>query len=620
MTNTPRPNAELENLLEFIKTNRGFDFSGYKRTSLTRRLTKRMQTVGINTFSEYSEYLDTHPEEYVPLFNSILINVTGFFRDPKAWEYIDRDVLPRIIESKRTADPIRVWSAGCASGEETYSIAILLVEHLGVERFKEQAKIYSTDLDDEALAIARQGIYSESETEGAPQEYIDKYFERSSGRFTFNKELRRSIIFGRHDLIQDAPISRIDLLIFRNVLMYFNHETQTRILARLNYALSDNGFLFLGKAEMLLTYGNLFTPVSMKNRVFRKSANVNMRDRLLVMAQTGSEEVNSQIVDEARLREAAFETATVAQIVIDTAGILTLANEKARGLFHLDAHNLGRPFQDLELSYRPVELRSAIDQVYARNGQVVLREIEMPVNSSDTCFLDIMLIPLKNGNSATVGISISFQDVSDHKRLENQLEDSNQELETAMEELQSTNEELETTNEELQSTIEELETTNEELQSTNEELETMNEELQSTNEELETMNDEMSQRSEELNQVNSFLESILTGLRGGVVVLDPDLNVKVWNTRSEDLWGLRAGEVEGRNFLNLDIGLPVEQLRKPAREVLTGEAESLTIPLSATNRRGRQININVTISPLLTAQKEIRGIILVMEQVQNAGG
>jgi two-component system CheB/CheR fusion protein len=358
----------------------------------------------------------------------------------------------------------------------------------------------------------------------------------------------------------------------------------------------------------------------MKNRVFRKAANVNMRDRLLVMAQTSSEEVNSQVVDQVRLREAAFETATVAQIVIDTTGILILANEKARSLFHLDAHDLGRPFQDLELSYRPVDLRSAIDQAYARNGQVVLQEIEMPFNSSETCYLDVMLVPLKNGSEATIGISVSFLDITEHKRLQNQLEDANQELETAMEELQSTNEELETTNEELQSTIEELETTNEELQSTNEELETMNEELQSTNEELETMNDEMSQRSEELNQVNSFLESILTGLRGGVIVLDADLNVKVWNQKSADLWGLRASEVEGHNFLGLDIGLPVDQLKKPARDVLSGEVESLNIPLSATNRRGRHININVTVSPLLTAQKEIRGIILVMEQVQNAGG
>ena len=195
------------------------------------------------------------------------------------------------------------------------------------------------------------------------------------------------------------------------------------------------------------------------------------------------------------------------------------------------------------------------------------------------------------------------------------MEHANQELETAYEELQSTNEELETTNEELQSTVEELETTNEELQSTNEELETMNEELQSTNEELQTVNEELRQRGEELNTVNAFLESILTSLRGGVAVVDADLKILVWNDHAEDLWGLRPDEVVGRHLLGLDLGLPVERLKQPIRECLSGDRHFIEVELEATNRRGRVIRCRVTCSPLLGAHRTVRGAIVMMEDL-----
>jgi len=620
MTNSPRTNIELEALLEFIKANRGFDFSGYKRSSLVRRLEKQMQSLGIRQYNDYSEYLEVHPDEYAHLFNTILINVTSFFRDPKAWEYIDQEILPAILNNKRANEQIRIWSAGCASGEETYSIAILLAERLGLDRFKEQVKIYSTDLDEDALVTARQAIYPQVAIESIPAQYAEKYFEITNGRYTFSKELRRSVIFGRHDLIQDAPISRIDLLLCRNVLMYFNAETQTRILSRLSYALNNMGYLFLGKAEMLLTHVNLFSPVNLKHRIFRKAPNLNLRDRLLVMTQNGGIEVSPQMDPHERLRDITFDNGPVAQIILDMNGAVAMANEKARRQFHIDTHDIGQPFQDMELSYRPVELRSTIEQAYTRNDPVVLNEIEMYGGDGEHCYMNIILAPLQmTGTGMLAGISISFQDVSEHKRLRLQLEQANQELETAMEELQSTNEELETTNEELQSTIEELETTNEELQSTNEEMSTMNEELQSNIEELETMNDELGQRSEELNQLNSFLESILTGLRGSVIVLDNQMNVQVWNNKSEDMWGLRANEVINYNILTLDIGLPFEQLKKAIRVVLSGENDTVETSITATNRRGRIINLVVTITPLRTVQKEIRGVILLIEQTGIAG-
>ncbi len=611
---TDSPNTEFEALLDYIRLSRGFDFTGYKRSSLTRRVNKRMQTVNIQGYSNYLDYLEVHPEEFNHLFNTLLINVTAFFRDRPAWEYLSSEIMPRILQAKDPKEPIRVWTAGCASGEEAYTIAIMLAELLGTEQFRERVKIYATDVDEEALNQARQATYLGRELHGLTSEQVEEFFEQNEDRYTFRKDLRRAVIFGRHDLIQDAPISKIDLLVCRNTLMYFNAETQSRILVRFHFALRDGGFIFLGKAEMLLTHPNLFTPIQLRYRIFTKVAKPNLRNQLM-MAQTNSEEEINALSNQLRLREAAFESGPLARIVIDANGSLSLLNERARSLFGLTIQDIGRPLQDLEVSYRPVELRSCIERAYNERITINLRDIEWQLPQGEVIYFDIQVVPLFDPISTVLGVSINFIDITRYKRLQEELEHSNQELEMAYEELQSTNEELETTNEELQSSNEELETTNEELQSTNEELETMNEELQSTNEELQTVNDELQRRSEELNRSNAFLEAILTSLKGGVIVVNRNLHIQSWNHKAEDMWGLRPEEAIEQNFLNLDIGLPVEQLRQPIRNCLTGPVDGVTeVVLSATNRRGRNIQCRVTCTPLISEQQQIQGVILLMEE------
>lgn len=608
-------NPELENLLEYIRRTRGFDFSGYKRSSLSRRIHKRMQTVGIDNYSQYLDYLEVHPDEFVELFNTILINVTAFFRDPQAWEYIASEIIPRIIASKQASKPIRVWCAGCASGEETYTLAMLLAQALGMEQYSTRVKVFATDVDEEALNQARQASYTAKEVQSLAPELLATYFERNNSRYTVQKELRRCVIFGRHDLVQDAPISRIDLLVCRNTLMYFNTETQSHILDRFHFGLNDGGYLMLGKAEMLLSRNHCFSPVDLRRRVFTKVANGNMRDMLLNMANYPSQSSVPEMVDQIRVHEAAFDTNPVAEVVIDLNNAVLLINAQARLSFNLDPRDLGRPLQDLELSYRPVELRSRIEHVRSNRRTVTVKDVEWSTSEWEIRYLDIQLIPLMDDNTDEIlAIKIIFTDVTKFKQLQNELLHANQELETAYEELQSTNEELETTNEELQSTVEELETTNEELQSTNEELETMNEELQSTNEELQTINKELRQRSEELNRVNSFLESILTSLRGGVAVLSPDLHILIWNRKAEDLWGLRSDEVFARHLMSLDIGLPLEPLRQPLRAILTGNSDYYEVILDAINRRGKAMKCQVICTPLLRTGLDIQGVILLMEE------
>jgi two-component system CheB/CheR fusion protein len=370
--------------------------------------------------------------------------------------------------------------------------------------------------------------------------------------------------------------------------------------------------LFLGKAEMLLTHTDLFRPVDLRMRIFTRVAKGSIRDRTKLSNQAIQDVSVSQLLSQVKIRSAAFEASPMAQIVVDNRGSLVMANAKAREQFGLSTGDMGHPFQDFQLSYRPAELRSVIEQ--ALNGKVAIlrRDIEWIDPASEDHLLEVEVTPINEEPNGVLGVSISFMDVTYQKHLQQQLEASNQELETTNEELQSTNEELETTNEELQSTVEELETTNEELQSTNEELETMNEELQSTNEELETLNDELRRNTNQLNQVNGYLESILASFRGGVVVLGEQLQIQIWNEKSEELWGLRAEEVRGTNFFNLDIGLPVDLLHQPVRAILAGEVAYQDVDLLAFNRRGKQITCRVACSPLFNTLQQITGVILIV--------
>ena len=341
---------KFETLLDYLKRNRGSDFTGYKRQSLMRRVLRRMQAVNIKDFSEYQDYLEVHPDEFSNLFNTILINVTAFFRDKPAWDYLSREIIPKILADKPGSEVIRIWSAGCATGEEAYSLAMVMIEALGEEKFRTRVKIFATDIDDLALAQARMATYSPKEMESVPKEMREKYFVASGESYVFRTDLRRAIIFGRHDIIQDAPISHLDLLVCRNTLMYFNSETQSKILARFHFALNDSGYLFLGRAELLLTHTNLFVPVNLKCRIFMKMPKANTRDKLLVLAQAGDYDAASQLTRHVRLREIAFDNTPSAEMVVDLNGNLIMANEKARELLSINPRDIGRAlsgFRDL---------------------------------------------------------------------------------------------------------------------------------------------------------------------------------------------------------------------------------------------------------------------------------
>ncbi|GAB2850054.1 CheR family methyltransferase [Lentzea nigeriaca] len=609
----PIPDQGFEEVLQYLKESRGFDFTGYKRTSLMRRVRHRMSQIGVEDYGDYIDQLQVNADEFSVLFNTILINVTAFFRDPEAWAYLREEVIPTLLAERGPDDPIRVWSAGCASGEEAYSLAIALAEAMGPERFRQQVKIYATDVDDEALTQARHASYVERDLQSVPAELAAKYFEHHNGRYSFRKDLRRSVIFGRNDLVQDAPISRIDLLVCRNTLMYFNQETQAKILGRFHFALVPKGVLFLGKAEMLLSHSRIFDPIDLKRRIFRKAAGgAGTPAHFVSHAMVHDRRVDLRGMDE--LREHAFSASPVAQIVVTAEDVVALINRQAETTFGLSVKDVGRPLRDVDISYRPVELRGYVEQARLERKSLRVKDVEWLRGPSESLWFEVHVNPLVGADNTILGVTVAFHDVTAARRLLEDLEHANRQLESAYEELQSTNEELETTNEELQSTVEELETTNEELQSTNEELETMNEELQSTNDELQTINEALRERTTELDRVNDFLESILTSLRAGVIVLDVQMRVLAWNRGAEELWGVRRDEAEGEHLLNLDIGLPVAELRPVVRSALGDGMFMEEVKLSAVNRRGREVLVRVVCSSLRTNGGEPDGAILVMEQ------
>jgi two-component system CheB/CheR fusion protein len=573
-----------------------------------------MGDVNVRSYADYRDLLETDADEFRTLFNTILINVTSMFRDPESWAFLQREIVPGIVANSGPEEEIRVWSAGCSSGQESFSLAIMFAEVLGIDECLRRVKIYATDVDEEALREARSGLYTEKDVGPLSAELRDRYFELRGTRYAFRPDLRRRVIFGRHDITRDAPISRLDLLVCRNTLMYFNVETQAQIVDRFHFGLRENACLFLGKAEMLLNDTDRFEPVSVRQRLFRRLAG-NRRMTYPVTSHQRPKTVTgvdaTPFPAAGHLRDLILDAAPSAGVALDAEGAVVTINSQARSRFGLTVQDVGRPFQDLELSYRPFELRSLIDQATYERRMLRVNAVERHLGEAVQYF-DILIHPITDGPGLPVGTNITFIDVTSAVQLKTEVKQVRDDLETAYEELQSTNEELETTNEELQSSIEELETTNEELQSTNEELETTNEELQSGHEELETMNDEMRVRSTDLDEARAFLEGVLSSIAAGVVVLSTGLKVKSWNRGAAELWGLRGEEVLGENFFGLDFGLPTAQLREVVQRCIASGERSSAFTLPAVNRIGRTINCSVVCSPF---NGHNGGVVLLMEDV-----
>jgi two-component system CheB/CheR fusion protein len=586
--------------------------------------------IGCQNVDAYIERLASDPAEYSHLVNTILINVTKLFRDPEAWEFLQTHCLPALLASRSGGERIRAWSAGCATGQEPYSLAICLAELLDEHRLKD-VRIYGTDMDEGALAIARCGIYEPTELSALTRARRERFFEAlPGGSYKVRRELRNIVIFGRHDLLRDPPISRLDLLLCRNVLIYFDITTQQQILSRFRYALRPDGYLFLGRSEMPTDRAARFRAHESMYRIFQLGQQGHIGqlgqpglshepdpadpDPEVAVMNNGNYAGEPSAAGPTNLLLSVISRSNVPLLLLDVGGRISGASESMCQLLQISSLLIGRNLLELEERFRPSPLRMAIDEVRTTLRSVHIDEIEIRRSNDRIAMLSVDVQPILDVRGTLVRILVWAQDRTRERELSAELTQLRLELKAANEELQCSNEELETANEELQSTNEELETTNEELQSTNEELETTIEELQSTNEELETANDELRARQDELHALTRYQEMVLSGLHVGLIALNTRFVITSWNRMSEDTWGLRESEAVGKDFFTLDIGLPARALRDPLEALMQTNSGHDCREVDATNRRGRAIRCRVRMSPMNSLQGEVMGTLLSIEE------
>ncbi|NES94879.1 MAG: protein-glutamate O-methyltransferase CheR, partial [Desertifilum sp. SIO1I2] len=368
-------NSEFEILLNYLKDCRGCDLTCYKRSSLMRRFNYRIQSLGIESYGDYLKYLQYYPQEYLALLDDVFINVTSFFRDRNTWDYLAATIIPQIIARASSNQPIRIWSAGCATGQEIYSLLILFAEAMGMEACLQRVRAFATDVDEAAIAQARQATYSLVEIAGIPKELLDKYFEKTQRGYVFSPEIRQTVVFSHHDLIQDPPLSRIDLLACRNVLIYFNTETQSSILSRFHFAIKNTGFLFMGQTEPVTNRRRIFKPLDINQRIYIKEQEIELEDYLALRAKPANLQRNFWFPPENEFWKTAFETRHLAHLALDGRGNLILVNQRARTLFELEIEDCQRPFHELKISQliSPHILNQAL---HTNRNIIVLNDIE----------------------------------------------------------------------------------------------------------------------------------------------------------------------------------------------------------------------------------------------------
>jgi two-component system CheB/CheR fusion protein len=552
--------VRLTEFLEVLVAEARIDLRGYKHTTLERRLRRRMDAVHAATFDDYLEIVRRKPEETNALLETVLINVTEFFRDPQAWDVIGEKVLPELTRDLRPGHSLRAWVAGCSTGEEVYSLAILLAEHFGPRIAEFDVKIYATDVDQDALNAARRGEYANEKLRKMRPQWRERYFSGTSPRV--NRDLRRLAIFGRSDLARDAPISHVSLVICRNVLIYFDTSTQHHILARLHYALDQGGVLFLGKAESKLSNSVLFRPIHSRWRIFRRLGNGENGHAAASRSENPVTEDGAKSTKPGDLallnhyHRALLDVLETGITMLDDRDVVLNENESVLQLWGLKGKRMaGKPIYETGLGVRCPELAARMEES-RRSGQVVRFQASSPADGEK--ILEVTIQPVFNEAGQRIGTLIYSGDGSQRQRL------------------QSTIQKLEATSEQLQSANEELETTNEELQSTNEELETTNEELQSLNEELENMNEELEFRTRELDALNVRYADTLERMPWAVSVLDSGGKIQFWNSAAQKLFNLQAASVVGLELEQLPIPHGLRQaISRRMRQVLKSRSGSV---------------------------------------------
>lgn len=585
MPSSTRATDLMERVFSLLRTHTGHDFSHYKRNTIIRRIERRMAVHQINKLSEYVRYLAYNPAEIDVLFKELLINVTSFFRDPESFEALSREVLPNILRACARSGPVRVWVPGCSSGEEAYSLAMVLVETADALGIACEAQIFATDIDNASLEAARQGVYPAAIELDVGKDRLQRFFVREDGAYRVNKRIRDMVIVAKQDLIRDPPFSKLDLVVCRNLLIYLNPALQKKVLPLFHYTLNPHGILMLGPSETVGEFTHLFSIIDKRWRIFERTHAprnaVEFPTTPLLHDPTGDPRHPAGLVVTKTIAHAA-EKALLEQY----APSCVIVNEKY-DIVHFHGRTsryleppTGEPSLNVLKMAREelrIELRTVLHKVF-NTGQAERRNaIRLKVEGQQE-LVNLIVQPFPDSEASRGLVMVVFEQVQPTDELatpsapvepqfDQRVFDLEYELNSTKESLQTTIEELETSNEELKSTNEELQSTNEELQSTNEELETSKEELQSINEELITVNSELQSKLDELSQINNDVVNLLASTEVATIFLDSALRIKRFTPNVGSIMNLINSDV-GRHISDIASKLVYDDLANDAEEVL----------------------------------------------------
>jgi two-component system CheB/CheR fusion protein len=616
----------LHDILVLMRVRSGHDFSSYKRATLYRRISRRMQVCQCESIAAYLLYLREHPSELGHLLRDFLISVTNFFRDKPAFDALASDVIPRLFAGKTPEDQVRVWVSGCATGEEAYSIGMLLWEHAGRNAPGPQLQIFATDIDEDALAEARIGRYPSTIAADVSPERLARFFTHDSESYRVTKQLRESVLFSLHNLLRDPPFSRLDLISCRNVLIYLNREAQDRVLNVFHFGLRPDGYLLLGSSEAAENTA-MFTGLDAKHRLFARRPTPSRfagdslvtpgqwypRTRPMPAAPTAERSSAGEL--HYRLVE---QYAPPSVLVNGDLDIIHFS-ENAGRLFQLSGGEPSRQLLRLVIPPLRAELRTAIyaaqqpgrrsdtrivrfdDAGAQRTIEIRVRAIDQPELGRGSLLVLFDELELSPGSADLAQPSVAV--------LEPVMRELEDELHRTRDQLRTTIEQYETSLEELKASNEELQAINEELRSATEELETSKEELQSVNEELTTLNHELNLKVDEVSRANSDLQNLMTSTDIAVVFLDRALNIKRFTPRAQDLFNVIPSDI-GRPLAHLTHQLEIADLPQLANSVL----QSLRgVERELRSRSGRRYIARLL--PYRSLEDRIEGVVLTFVEV-----
>ncbi|HGE69743.1 TPA: PAS domain-containing protein [Candidatus Poribacteria bacterium] len=602
-----RRNMSIEDILHDIFDSHGLNIWDYSLSYLQNKISKRMSALNIPDLLEYAQYIQSNPNEYKSLYNTIIGGESVFFRDPEAWNFIKDSVLPNILQTAEDniERSIRIWSIGCSSGEEPYSLAITLAEILKDNLSKYKIKIYATDIDEPSLTVARNGTYILDQLSEVPDNIKENYFIRHGDFYTISPEIRRLIIFSKHNLISDPPITNIDLLLCRNVLIYIDPMLKPKIIQKLRYALNDKGYLWLGKGEEHIDsslYG--LKPLNTIWRVFKK---IPYQDYYQISKTSNfGQFIINNINQSDKIDKSQFKKSI---IILDDKYRIISYNKFAYRLFiqnndnddltEIDDRWKHSPiiisnqeisFLDLDICYQIVDFKDKIKYAIDENELVLIDEAEYISNDGKKVKLKIEVVPILSDNPTNRVVAILFEDITKQYELQKRLQ-------MTIESLEASNENLALANAVLKSTTEELEMINEYLQSKN-------------SEELMVISEELAERVSELDILKLYCESIINGIEYGIILVDNKSSIIKINQIALNMLKIK-GDIYNKSLLDLDTHIDLSPIFEHTSTVIkTGKPYNYILETSLNN--GNNLIFDISIKPI--NEKKTEGAILIIKE------